>query len=97
MLFAFYKKMMCKICEYVDTMQQFGYEIMIINGVFVWNKQNVDRFRPFLAPNQHAQARMLIHDDLSIKTTVRTMRKSENHSHKIQNSNWLIFFYQLTK
>ncbi len=41
-----------------------------------------------LGPHQHALARMQVYDHHTVKTTVRTMWKSQIHSHNIRNSIW---------
>ncbi len=52
-----------------------------------YTKPNIrGRFSALLGPHQHALARMQIYDDHKVKTTARTMRKSQVHSLNIRNS-----------
>ncbi len=66
-----------------------GVSCQVKCGRFVWcymkpNKRG--RVSALLVSYQDVLARMLIHDDHTIKTTVRTNRKLQIHSHNIRNS-----------
>ncbi len=44
------------------------------------------RVSALLEPLQHALARMEIYDDRTVKTTARTLRKLQIHSHNLRHS-----------